>query len=45
MRYFYGVNCQGMICLQHFQLAVIILCDDSTGCDEMDGYFAHTFYV
>ena len=21
-------------------LAVSILCDDSTGCDEMDGYFA-----
>ena len=22
------------------QLAVIIFCDDSTGCDEMDDYFA-----
>ena len=22
------------------QLAVIILCDDSTGCDEIDNYFA-----
>ena len=22
------------------QLAVIILCDDSTGCDEVDDYFA-----
>ena len=22
------------------QLAVIILCDDSTGCDEMNDYFA-----
>ena len=22
------------------QLAVIIICDDSTGCDEMDDYFA-----
>ena len=22
------------------QLAVIILCDDSTGCDELDYYFA-----
>ena len=22
------------------QLASIILCDDSTGCDEVDGYFA-----
>ena len=22
------------------ELAVIIICDDSTGCDEMDDYFA-----
>ena len=22
------------------QLSVIILCDDSTGCDEVDNYFA-----
>ena len=27
------------------QLAVIILCDDSTGCDEMDDHFVADAYT